>query len=85
MPKSPFDHLTESVRTKDQHNVVHDVDPRQQDQKYQPEPDEHIDLLVDYIYWQHAKCIMGLDGSRWTMFLEDALCHPWNMDRFKWT
>ena len=40
MPKSPFDHLTESVWTKDQHNVVHDVDPRQQDQKYQPEPDD---------------------------------------------
>ena len=56
----PLDHLAQGTRTEDKHQVVHDAGPRQDDQEDQPEPDEHKDLLIDRVYWQHAESIVGL-------------------------
>ena len=38
-----------------------------------PEPEGHVDLLVDDVEGQHAERVVGLDGARHAKLLEDAL------------
>jgi len=72
----PLDHLTQGARTEDEHQVVDDAGPRQDDQQDQPEPDEHKDLLVDRVYRQHAESIVGLYCPRGAKLLINAFGHP---------
>jgi len=46
-------------------------------QDEQPEPEEHVDFLIDDVHGQDTEGIMGLQGSRRTKFLEGALGHSW--------
>ena len=77
MSQSSFYQLTEGGWTHDQDEVVDDVDASNDDQEDQPEPDEDIDLFIDDIYGQHAEGVVGLDGSRRSIFLVQAFGHPW--------
>ena len=47
----------------------------------QPEPQEHVDLLIDHVDRQQAECIMGLYGAGDTKLFIDALGHPWEYAR----
>ena len=71
-----LDHLTQGTRTEDEHQVVDDAGPRQDDQEDQPEPDEHKDLLVDRVYWQHAESIVGLYCPWGSKLLINTFGHP---------
>ena len=77
MSQSSLYQLTEGGRAHDQDEVVDDVDAGNDDQEDQPEPDEDIDLFIDDIYGQHAEGVVGLDGSRRSIFLVQAFGHPW--------
>ena len=77
MPQPSLDHLTESVGTADQHRVVDDVEPGDGHQDDQPEPDEHVQLLVDDVDGEHAESVVGLDGSTGSVLLVETFCHPW--------
>lgn len=57
--------------------MVEDRKDGDDDKEDEPEPDEHIDLLVNHIDWKHTECIMGLDGPRRTIFLVKAFGHSW--------
>ena len=75
MPQPSLDHLTESVGTADQHGVVDDVEPGDGHQDDQPEPDEHVQLLVDDVDGKHAERVVGLDGAGGPVLVEPALGH----------
>ena len=76
MPEPSLDHLTERVWTADQHRVVDDVEAGDGDQDDQPEPDEHVQLLVDNVDGKHAERVVGLDGSTGSVLLVQTFCHP---------
>ena len=76
MPEPPLDHLTESVGTAEQHRVVDDVDAGDDDQDDQPEPEEHVQLLVDDVDGKHAKRVVGLNSPTGSVLLVETLCHP---------
>ena len=63
MSQPPLDHLTQSAGTEDENQVVDEAGPGQEDKKDQPEPDEHEDLLIYCVYWQHAEGVVGLNGA----------------------
>ena len=75
MSEATLDHLAEGVGTADQDGVVDDVDPCHRDQEYQPEPDEHVELLVDDVDGQHAESVVGLDGAAGSVLLVQTLRH----------
>lgn len=72
---------TRSRSQQQQTELGHDNDSRTVDQvetaehgyEQKPEPQEHVDLLVDDVQWQHAEPVQLLDGTRWTVFVERAL------------
>ena len=41
-----------------------------------PEPEEHVDLLVDYVDGQNAECIVTFNVAGRSELVEGALGHP---------
>ena len=41
----------------------------------EPEPEEDVDLLVDDVHAQHAEGVETLDRAGASVLVEDALCH----------
>ena len=41
-----------------------------------PEPEEHVDLLVDNVDGQDAHGVVQLNTTRATVLLQSALCYP---------
>ena len=54
---------------------VEDGQGREQSHSYKPEPEEHIDLLIDDVQSKDTETIMGCDGSRRSIFVEGAFGH----------
>ena len=47
----------------------------QRRQSNQPEPEEHVDLLVDHVDWKQAQSIMGLYCPGASKLFINAFCH----------
>lgn len=62
-------------RHHDDEDPVYHENSQQGGQNHEPEPDEDVSLLVDDIERQDTKAVMGLDGTRRTIFVEDAFGH----------
>ena len=53
-------------------NVVHDRKDCEGGEKYHPEPEENVNLLIDDIDGQNTDCIVGLGSSRRTVLEKGA-------------
>ena len=62
MPEPPLDDLAGGGWAEEQQEVVHQVEAGDGDQRHEPEPHEHVDLLVNHVDGQHAQRVVGLDG-----------------------
>jgi len=61
------------LRHDDDGGAVHEVKTTEHGHKQEPEPQEHVDLLVDDVERQDAETVQLLDGSRRTVFVERTL------------
>ena len=62
MPEPPLDDLAGGGWAEEQQEVVHQVEAGDGDQRHEPEPHEHVDLLVNHVDGQHAQRVVSLDG-----------------------
>ena len=63
LSESSLDHQTESSRTQNKNQMIDSVESSDHSEYHHPEPDEHIDLLVDHVDWKHAESIVILLGA----------------------
>jgi len=71
------DHIHPHLVREDGEEPVDEPDARDGGEKYKPEVEKHVDLLVDDVKWENAEGVMLLKGPRWTKLLECALRHLW--------
>ena len=62
VPEPPLDDLAGGGGAEQQQEAVHQVEAGDGDQQHEPEPDEHVDLLVNHVDGQHAQRVVSLDG-----------------------
>ena len=53
----------------------HEVDGGPHGEPDEPEPQEHVDLLVDDVHGQNAEAVLALDRAGGTVLVEGALGH----------
>jgi len=51
------------------------VQPGDDGEDDEPEPEEDVDLLVDDVHAQHAECVETLDRAGASVLVEDTLGH----------
>jgi hypothetical protein len=59
----------------ERHQSPDQDDARHGEDYHQPEPQKHVDLLVDDVESHHAQRVVDLDGPRGTVLVEGALGH----------
>ena len=74
-PQSHVEEVGAHPRTDHQHHAEGVVDERQAGQAQEPEPQEHVQLLVDDVERQDAEDVHHLDVARGTVLAEGALGH----------
>ena len=58
-----------------QHHAVQDRHGGEESHRQEPEPEEHVDLLVDDVEGEHAQAVVAGDGAARSVLVERALGH----------
>jgi len=78
LPVCPcMDHIHSHLVREDGEEPVDEPDARDGCQKYKPEVEKHVDLLVDDVKRENAEGVVLLKGAGWAKLLEGALRHLW--------
>ena len=60
VPDLALDDMTGGDGIGEEDEAVGKVEAGEDCQEKQPEPDEHVQLLVDNVHWQHTERVVGL-------------------------
>jgi len=75
-PVSQAKHKCPDVRAEDDDYSVDDDQAGKEAQEEKPEPDEDVDLFVDYIERENTERIVLFNVARRSKLVKRALCHP---------
>jgi len=74
---SSVDHIHPHLKGDDGEEPVEEPYARDGREKYKPEVEKHVDLLVDDVKRENAEGVVLRKRTRWTKLLEGALRHLW--------
>lgn len=78
MVKRHLNHGNPDAGPQEDGHPVHEEDGGDGGEHNEPEPQEHIDLFIDYVERKNTEGVVSFNATTWPVLMERALGHLWH-------